>query len=349
MTADSLLSVRTVADYLRVNGHISRRGEATARELAGGISNVVLRVDHDGGSLVVKQSLPKLRVSVDWEFDRARILGERDCMIALAGLLGQDAVPGVLFSDEEQFVLGMTCAPDGGVVWKDALLAGIAEPVVAQRAGVLLARLQRAAAADATLSRRFDDISPLIQGRVDPYHRTAAIANPDLAPVIDAEVDRLLATHRTLVLGDFAPKNMIAYPDRVLLLDFEVAHWGDPAFDVAFLLTHLILKAYWRPGRAERYLDLARDFWRAYRSALGDEPPAEGPVVCELACLLLSRVDGKSKVEYLTDAASRRSVRALARELLADAPGSVGGILDLVRERLGPTAVRSGAGCPTFD
>lgn len=333
MTVDSLLTVETVVGYLRSRGYIGQRGLAAARELAGGISNVVIRVDHEGGSLVVKQSLAKLRVAVDWEFDRARILGERDCMIILGRLLGDRAVPQVLFSDDERFVIGMTCAPDGGVLWKQALLEGVAETAVAELAGATLARLQSAAAADAAVRQRFDDLSPLMQGRIDPYHRSAALAHPDLAPAIDAEVDRMVRTRTTLALGDFAPKNIIAYPDRVLLLDFEVAHWGDPAFDVAFMLTHLILKAHWRPSSCERYLNLARVFWGTYDTDLGNTSDQRS-IVSELACLLLSRIDGKSKVEYLTDETAHDAVRALARTLLLDGPEGVDDALHLVECRV---------------
>src|SRR4029078_2413764 len=106
-----------------------------------------------------------------------------------------------------------------------------------------------AGAADARC--RFADQTVMIQGRTDPYHVTTAAAHPELAQAIGAEVERLLATRRTLTLGDWSPKNIFVSPDRILAIDFEVAHWGDPAFDVAFCLTHLSLKAMRFGGRAD--------------------------------------------------------------------------------------------------
>jgi 5-methylthioribose kinase len=122
----------------------------------------------------------------------------------------------------------------------------------------------------------------------------------------------MLGTRSTLVLGDYAPKNAFAYPGRLLILDFEVAHWGDPAFDPAFCLTHLLLKTL--HFRDARYLRAADLFWRAYTAGRGEVD--EVAVLRELGCLLLARVDGKSQAEYLVDEAVREDVRELGRRFL---------------------------------
>lgn len=159
---------------------------------------------------------------------------------------------------------------------------------------------------------------PLIEGRVDPFHRTVARARPALAEAVGQEVERLLSVRATLSHGDFSPKNVIAYPDRVLLLDCETAHWGDPAFDVAFMLMHLLLDGS-RPGRehAAASADAAR-FWSAYRAA-GGPARDERAVVAELACLLLARVCGKSPLPTLVEPQHRAAVERLGTTLLLDA------------------------------
>jgi 5-methylthioribose kinase len=118
----------------------------------------------------------------------------------------------------------------------------------------------------------------------------------------------------------------------MVMLDFEVAHWGDPAFDPAFLLTHLVLKAVREPALACAFLDEAARFWSVYVEAAGPVAADAPAVVAELGCLLLARMDGKSPIEYLTAPAERDAVRALARALLApDAPTTVDGALDEAR------------------
>jgi aminoglycoside phosphotransferase (APT) family kinase protein len=129
------------------------------------------------------------------------------------------------------------------------------------------------------------------------------------------------------VLGDWSPKNLLVYPDRVVALDFEVAHLGDPAFDVAFLLTHLVLKAVHRPAQRSALHEAAQAFLRGYGEAARRAAPDDAHVVAELGCLLLARVDGKSPAEYLTPTEAPR-VRALAYEVLLDGERGLGPTLD---------------------
>ena len=206
------LDARTAGPYLQEHGVAPPDTEVTVKELGWGISNVVLRASWPGACIVVKQSLPKLRVEDDWPFDRDRIVGERDCMEYLAALLPPGSVPDVVFSDDPSFAFGMTCVPGEGVLWKQALLDGQIDVEAARRAGRLLAAVHRESTGDGRARERFASQTVLIQGRLDPYHLTAAEAHPELAPRIHAEVERLLATRRALVLGDYSPKNLFVYP-----------------------------------------------------------------------------------------------------------------------------------------
>lgn len=331
------ITLENARQYLVDRGFIPAGSEPEIEPLGWGISNVVMKVTLADECFVFKQSLPKLRVSDDWPFDRTRIFIERDCMDYLWRMLPPDTVPSVRFSDEENYVLGMSCAPPGGVLWKQALLEGQIDGMVAERVGVLLARIHSGAATDSFTRERFNSNHNFIEGRVDPYFWTAAKANPDLAPVIDAEVRRLLGTRLTLVHGDYSPKNVFVYSDHVFLLDFEVAHLGDPAFDSAFCLNHLILKAIKFPERSDRYLAAAGTFWHAYAERLmpGLDPEIEATTIRELGCLLLARIDGKSRIEYITDEPTRGFARDLAREILLSSETSLDTLLARVQHRIG--------------
>jgi 5-methylthioribose kinase len=323
--------------YLADRGFIPAGSEPGIEPLGWGISNVVMKVTLVDECFVFKQALPKLRVKDDWPFDRTRIFIERDCMAYLGRMLPPGSVPAVRFSDDENYVLGMSCAPPGGVLWKQALLEGQIDRTVAERVGVLLAQIHNGAAADSYTRERFSNNQNFIEGRVDPYFWTAAKANPDLAPVIDAEVQRLLGNRLTLVHGDYSPKNVFVYSNHVYLLDFEVAHLGDPAFDSAFCLNHLILKAIKFPERSRDYLAPAGTFWHAYAEWLapGLDPQIEATTIRELGCLLLARIDGKSRIEYITDEPTRGFARNLAREILLSSETSLDALLALVQRRIG--------------
>jgi 5-methylthioribose kinase len=322
--------------YLTDRGFIPAGSEPEIDALGWGISNVVMKVTLEDECFVFKQSLPKLRVKDDWPFDRRRIFIERDCMVYLGAMLPPGTVPCVRFSDDENYVFGMSCAPSDGVLWKQALMEGQIDCTVAERVGVLLSQTHNGTATNSWTQQRFSSNQNFIEGRVDPYHRTAAKANPDLAPVIEAEVQRMLGTRLTLVHGDYSPKNIFVYSDHIFLLDFEVAHLGDPAFDTAFCLNHLILKAIKFPERSGSYLAAAAHFWHVYAERLtpGPDPEIEATTIRELGCLLLARIDGKSKIEYITDEPTRAFVRDLAREVLLASEISLDALLALVDHRI---------------
>lgn len=341
MAIDGMLSTANVIGYLRARGVLPEDVAADVAELPGGISNTVLRVQWPGGAVVVKQSRATLRVAEVWQFDRRRILAESRCMRALGAILPAGTVPEVIDTDERELAFTMTCVPSGGVVWKDALLSGQVDLLAARRAGQLLAQVHRGSAGHGQLADQFADLMPLIEGRIDPYHLRAAEMHPDLAPLIEADIERLVNRRRALVLGDFSPKNLVVYPDRVLALDFEVAHWGDPAFDTAFMLTHLVAKAVHRRAAAA-YLSAARVFWEAYQADAGSAGATEADTVTELGVLLLCRVDGKSSLEYF-DADDRALVRALSRTLIRARESVLESVLDAVAGRLsGPSLADQG-------
>jgi 5-methylthioribose kinase len=268
-----------------------------------------------GGGVVVKQPLADLAVADDWPFDQARAFIECDCLRLLAERMPHSA-PEVVFVDEDRFTFGMTIAPTGGVIWRDEHDAGVAEPRRTVHAARLLARLHATTAGDARVGDRFAAQWPLLQGRIEPYHRATARRHPDLAPWIEEEVTRLLHTRRCLVHGDYSPKNLIAYPDRMLTLDLEVAHWGDPAFDVAFLLALVLLDGIRHRNRA--FIAEARRFWRIYAQESGSAAADPAALIAELGCVVLARVDGKSRLAHLEGRSAelgRRYARALLLEL----------------------------------
>ena len=179
-------------------------------------------------------------------------------------------MPRVEFEDRENFLFAMTCAPDDAVTWKSRLMAGVIEPAIAERLGAILAEIHDRAPKHPALSGVLADTSLFDELRVDPYYRTIARAHPDLKPRIDALIAEMARPHeqRTLVLGDFSPKNILVHGTGLVLLDFECAHAGDPAFDLGFFLTHLLLKRIWAeaidPSRALKYEDLATLFLNMY-------------------------------------------------------------------------------------
>lgn len=312
-----LLSPDNLAAYLTGQGLAPTADRVTARELGGGVSNIVLlieRPDQSERCWVVKQSLGKLRVKDDWRSDRGRVFREAEAIQALRASLG-DSVPEVVHVDRDNFLFIMTGAPSGSVVWKDLLLAGQVDPVVAREAGRLLARM---IAAPPELGARFEDRSVFDQLRIDPYYRTTAFRHPDVARELHELIAESWQIRTGLVHGDYSPKNMLVRGGHIFLIDFEVVHWGDPAFDSGFLLNHLLLKALHQPSFGELYLKAAQQFWDALCAGPGPAGGAEFErmTVRHLGALMLARIDGKSPVEYIREENTRERVRQVAKRIL---------------------------------
>lgn len=286
---------------------------ASVRELGGGVSNVVLAVDD---RIVVKQARARLQVADRWEAKRERSVSEARAL-ALAGELVPGRVPPVLGLDEDACILAIGYAPAGYRPWKDELLAGQADPAVAAELGRVTGTIHRLTAT-AEMARAFDDWQAFEQLRVAPYYRTLAARRP---PFADAVADLIAAMERAracLVHGDLSPKNVLtAGGSDLWLIDFEVAHFGDPAFDVAFLLNHLLLKTIHRPAAAADYRSCAAAFRSHYGLAAGEVAAPADRTARHLALLLAARVDGKSPAEYLDDR-TRAHARTLAESFVED-------------------------------
>jgi 5-methylthioribose kinase len=323
VSTTTLLEPEQVVPYLRDAGVLPVDVPATVEVLSGGVSSAVFRVECGQRAVVVKQALPRLRVSDEWLSRVERSGTEARAAAALSRLLPSGCVLPPLHVDEARSLFVMPSAPCGAETWKAKLMRGELERSSAKTVGDLLGTLHRRSRLDPELHQEFADRQDFLALRVEPYLTVTAERRPSLAAAIGEHTRRMLSVTECLVHGDYSPKNLLVGPDRadqVVLLDHEVSHWGDPTFDTAFCLTHLHLKACTFPARTTDFLDMADVFWRSYvcRASPVDALTFEKDTVGLLGCLLAARVDGKSPAEYLTTEALRERVRTLAASILLD-------------------------------
>ena len=143
-------------------------------------------------------------------------------------------------------------------------------------------------------------------------------------------VERTAGTRLALVHGDVSPKNILVGPQGPVFLDAECAWYGDPAFDLAFCLNHLLLKGLWVPVRRKAFLKCFDVLSEAYLQGATWEAAAaiESRTATLLPGLLLARVDGKSPVEYLTAESAKDFVREIAGRLLQSPPATLAEVRD---------------------
>lgn len=301
-----------------------------AEPLTGGVSSDIWKVELRTQTLCVKRALPRLRVAQLWEAPVARNRYERLWMETVCAIVPGGA-PRVLAHDDEGGFFAMEyLEPARYPLWKLELAGGRAQPAFAHQVGERLARIHSATAADATLATRFATDASFHAIRLEPYLLATARRHPDLAARLSALAERTAATRFCLVHGDVSPKNLLVGPQGPVFLDAECAWYGDPAFDAAFCLNHLLLKCLWVPAARAALLACFDAFAAGYLAGAVWEPRAdlEARVAGLLPGLLLARVDGKSPVEYLTGEDDIDRVRAAARTLLLSPPATLSQVRD---------------------
>jgi aminoglycoside phosphotransferase (APT) family kinase protein len=267
---------------------------------------------------VVKRVLPKLRVQQDWYADTSRVNTEIMCLEYLGELL-PEAAPQLIAARPEHGYLLMEYLGDRFTNWKAQLMRGQCVQLQAFKAGDTLGRIHHLTWGREDLKTRFNAMRNFQQLRLDPYFASLLRCHHDLRDLIENEIHQLQTNRLCLMHGDYSPKNLMFSDNRMVILDWEVACYADPAFDIGFLLNHLILKAVYRPEQAGDYLAQGQTAWKAYSTSIGDQVAdlINQRLASLLPLLLLARIDGKSPVEYLDSPRQRELVRLMARTALA--------------------------------
>jgi 5-methylthioribose kinase len=310
----SVISYLTERKLLQADSYL---GNATVEVLTGGVSCVVLAVTSDEREIVVKQALPELKTKAKWVADQRRAIVEAEAMRVYQSIT-PDSVPELLDCDEANFTLTMSRLPNTCTNWKQDMLEGRIHPEMGEKLGKILAQWHNETAVNAVIKAKFMEGELFEQLRVSPFYRAVADKNPNLLQVINSLIKEITTEKIALVHGDFSPKNILATPDQSpIVLDFEVAHTGNPVFDLGFICAHLLCKTIRTDNSAEKeaLIATATNFLNSYRQscnlAIADSLPQH------VALIALARVEGVSPVNYLDESAQRELV-AITKSALLD-------------------------------
>ena len=319
-----------ILGILRRMDLLAAGAEPHGERLTGGVSSDIWRIDLPTGPVCVKRALARLRVAANWRAPVERNLFEARWM-QRANAAVPGAAPRLLGHDEATGALAMPfLPPDRYALWKTQLFGGDADPAFAAVVGERLGRIHAATAVDPSVAAEFPTDRIFHDIRMEPYLLATAQVHQDLAAPLRELVAVTQSNKHALVHGDVSPKNILRGPEGPVFLDAECAWWGDPAFDLAFCLNHLLLKCLWTRAATAGFLACFDVLAAAYIARIAWEPPhaLERRAARLLPGLLLARVDGKSPVEYIASERDKDRVRRVARTLLAHPTETLGNVRD---------------------
>ena len=325
--------------YLRDHSLIESDEVPGIEILPGGVSNRTVLVEPSSKpAFVMKQALAKLRVAVDWYSDPSRIHREALALRFLEKIAPPSTITPLLFEDREAHIIAMEAVPRGHSNWKTMLMSqGPRHEHVVMFARVLAAIHSRSNAEAESYREAFGDRTWFESLRLEPYYEYSAERVSEARPFLKELLKETRATQLALVHGDYSPKNVLIHDNRFVLLDHEVAHFGDPAFDVGFSLTHLLSKAHHCFDKRAMFLASARLYVSHYLELVRGCPflqDFEGRACRHTLACLLARVQGRSPLEYLTEM-ERQNQRRVAVSMMAKHPSTLAQLIELFEEELG--------------
>jgi hypothetical protein len=326
--------------YLRQTGRIGFQEEPVVRKLSGGVSNKTVwlkRSNHR--AWVIKQSLPKLRVQSDWFSDPTRINIEANGLRYLPRVTPPGSITPLVFQDSSQNLLAMEAVPEPHQNWKQRLLCAKIESELFSRFAELLGSIHRES------FRLRHELQPIFAEkkffqtlRLEPYYEHSAVTAPEAGTFLKELSGWTLRQSETLVHGDFSPKNILVHDGRLILLDHEVLHFGDPAFDVGFSLTHILSKALHVREQRSALIAAARRYWKHYFDEVREMPwvgHLDVPAAKHTLACMLARICGRSPLEYLTSherLMQRQVVIEMIKENLTSVDAVITGFVDKISD-----------------
>jgi hypothetical protein len=307
-----------LVQYLFDKGIIKKGKDYAIHYCTGGVSGTVAFVTVESNEMIVKQALSKLKVKEDWLCNPSRMYGEQ-LSNKIYHKIVPESVPAVLFYDQDNYIYGRVAAPAHCDMWKSDLMQGTLDFIVAKKAIEALVDVQNVCCTDVEVAQELCDKKVFYDLRISPYIEFTVQKHPELKEIGDYLIHELMEKSITLVHGDYSPKNIMLDKQKIFILDFEVAHYGNPVFDLAFFANHFVLKSLKFPKRRKAYLSLLSYMLDIYYSRMnfGDNRLITDTFVPLLGMLMLARVDGKSPVEYLVNEEEKKQqVRTIASVLM---------------------------------
>lgn len=300
---------------LEQRGILIDRGQTVrTQRLEGGCVNNVYLVTTSHSSLVVKEVLVRTDSLSGLTLSPDRIVIEYEALKLLSDLL-PDSFVHPIFIDTTARTYGMEAVPSSARLLESDLLNGLVDLDIASRLAKMCATFHSKTAMRSELERTFANEEGLV------FKLQRQCFDIDVMPSMKERIRSLIMKimgHRiALIHGDLCPKNVFVHNEQVILFDLEEAHFGNPALEIAYIISH-----YWLIGLITGfpisiYLSATRSIWLHYRESLREIPiPAEKDVMLLIGTFILARVDGVARPYWITNNKGTCDAREFALALL---------------------------------
>jgi 5-methylthioribose kinase len=216
-------------------------------------------------TLYVRQSRYYVKAHEDLQRDPGRVDTEAKAL-AFIDRIVPGVVPKVIRIDRTNSVLILSDIKLGGQLLADELAAGRVHPEAGPQFGSTIGEIQKATFG-LSLGQILGDASIVESSNKNSYLGARTEAPLRLYP---EQTQQLLEDSakaaRCFVMGDLSPKNIFVEEQSVRFLDLERTSTGDPAYDPAYVITHLLIDA--NRSLHSSSLEFINGFMQAYLEAV---------------------------------------------------------------------------------
>ena len=285
-----------------------------------GVSSDIWHVKTEIGlEFCIKRALKKLTVKEDWFAPVSRSNFEASYFKACQNV-NSKSFPKILGHDKKNYILAMEWfRPEKYILWKKKLLDISFDKKEANLISNILNKKHSYFYDNSKFKTEFENDKTFYDIRIEPYIIFTSNSYPEHKNYFVDAAKSLVSNKKTVIHGDFSPKNILIGPDFPVILDAETACWGDPIFDLAFCNNHIILKSILNSSNKKKYMLLSKEFIETYISKINweDKNSFIDRFLKLVPLLILARLDGKSPIEYYQDKHVKKA-RTLGLKVLDD-------------------------------
>ncbi len=305
------------------------------KKLTGGVSSEVYHVKTIKNNYCIKRSLKRLLVKKKWIANTNRIKFEYLWLKHCQNILKRNIPNTYEFNNKKKYIVMEYLKTSQYKTLKQLYFNKIININTIRSISKHLYKIHSSSSNYKTKKTFEGNYKNFYDLRLDPYFNEVGRVYPKYKGYIKKINENYIKHSNTLVHGDFSPKNILVGKNKIIYLDAECCNFGDPVFDLVFFTNHLLIKSIFFKDKSQEFIKLYISFYKEYLSNLSTKNFNSyiDRIIKMTPIMLLSRVDGKSPVEYINKVKIKNIIRKKSFLLLDSKISSLNDIIKVINER----------------